>query len=121
MQMPLNIPSREVEDMPESSFVANSRDSIPQPDRRTTSEAAWRQTATGQAAAVAAEHRGRGRGRGRARGRGGRGAGRARGRGRGGRGAPYWLWGDGEQEPEEYQNNEMNSSQNAPDDISDEN
>ena len=119
MQMPLNIPSREVEDMPESSFVANSRDSIPQPDRRTTAEAAWRQTATGQAATIAAEHRGRGRGR--ARGRGGRGIGRARGRGRGGRGAPYWLWGDGEQEPEEYQNNEMTSSQNAPDDISDEN
>ena len=107
----------EIADMPESAFVAQYRDNIPPPDRRTTVEASWRSTATGQAAAAAALATGRGRGRGR---------GRGKGRGRGRKGGPYWLWGEGEasssqQEPEEYQNVEVNTTQNAPDAGSDEN
>ena len=104
----------EVVDIPESTFVAHYRDTSPQPKTRITSQASWRKTATGQVATNATLARGRGRGRGRER----------RGRGRG---APYWLWGgdgDGEpssSQPEEFQNSEANTTQNAPKDNSDEN
>ena len=107
--------------MPESSFIAQHRENMPPPDRTTTSIASWRETATGRAAAAVAHSRGRSRG-----GRQGRARGRGRGRARGGRGGatgggmPYWLWGEGEpsssqqSEPEEYQDLEINNSQNAP-------
>jgi hypothetical protein len=118
LQVPTRAAVHHLEEMPESSFVAQYRDQIPGPDRRTTAMSTWRETATGQAAAAAAAaRRGAARGgRGRARGRGARGreTGR-RGRGRA-RGAPYWLWGEGEEtaSQEEYQNVEVNTSQTAP-------
>ena len=104
--MPTRLPTHEVDEIPESSFVAQYKENLPPPDRTTTSLASWRETTSGQAAAAAALARGRERGRGRGR----------------GRGAPYWFWSQGEQtDPEEYQNVEVNNTQGAPDENSDEN
>jgi hypothetical protein len=109
--------------MPESSFVAQYREQIPRPDRRTMALASWRATVTGQATAAVAARGGRGAARGgRGRSRGGRGKGSEKGRTQAAKGAPYWLWDEGqEKEPEEYQNVEVNNTQNAPGDNSDEN
>ena len=111
--------------MPESAFVVRNRDQIPPVGRTTTALQIWRDTATGQAAVAAA--RGgrmiRGRGRGRASGRG-KGLGRKKG-------AKWLLFGSGDagnsdqplaQVPlniEEYQSVEVNTTQNAPGDLSD--
>ena len=85
----------------------------------------WRETATGQAVAAAASTRGAGRGRRRGRGtRVGRGLSRKRG-------TEWLIFGDGDEtthvplaqippEPEEYQSVEVNNTQTAPGNFSDE-
>jgi hypothetical protein len=109
--------------MPESSFVAQYREQIPGPYKRTMALASWRATATVQAAAAVTARGGRGAARGgRGRARGGRGKGSEKGRTNATKGAPYWMWDEGqEKEPEEYHNVEVNNTQNAPGDNSDEN
>ena len=62
LQKPTPVSTSQVEEMPESSFIAQHRENMPPPDRTTTSIASWREIATGQAAAAVAHSRGRSRG-----------------------------------------------------------